>query len=97
MRSDGPDAVRARGRVRPSPLGFVAARAATGDPVRSLIEMRLNRGLSVVRAAALIGVNKGTLQAAEDGNGIHPSNAKKIADFYGYKVTDLWPVEEPAA
>jgi len=53
---------------------------------------RMNRGLSRRQAAAAIGIARATLIAAEEGRGIHEASAKRIADFYGAKVTDLWPV-----
>lgn len=59
---------------------------------------RLNRGLSLDALAAKTGVPKSTLARAEKG-GPQPkaSNAFAIADFYGYKVTEIWPVEKAAA
>ena len=59
---------------------------------------RLNKGLSLDQAADEIGVAKHVLLGAETGaNTPRPANAFKIAGFYGYKVTDVWPVEESAA
>lgn len=60
-------------------------------------ELRLNRGLTVPVAAKEMGLSVTTLSRAEN-TGIrpHPGNAKKIADFYGFQVTDLWPLEVPA-
>lgn len=55
---------------------------------------RLNRGLSVADAAEQIGVQKNILLNAENGSTPYPANAFKIASFYGYRVTDVWPVEE---
>jgi transcriptional regulator with XRE-family HTH domain len=64
----------------------------------SLKAERLNRGLSIRAAAKEIGVTAPTLGRAESGEGgIHPVNALKIATFYGYRVTDIWPVEESVA
>lgn len=64
----------------------------------SLKAERLNRGLSIRQAAQEIGVTAPTLNRAESGEGgIHPGNAFKIASFYGYQVTQIWPVEEEAA
>lgn len=54
---------------------------------------RINRGLSRRGAAREIDVPEQTLRRAERGLGVHPANAKKIADFYGCQVTDLWPLE----
>lgn len=59
-----------------------------------LIELRLNRGLSVRQAAESIGISRATLERAERGESIHPGSAKLIADFYELRVTDLWPVPE---
>jgi transcriptional regulator with XRE-family HTH domain len=54
---------------------------------------RLERGLTLNAAAAQIGVSPDVLRRAELGEVTpHPGNAKKIADFYGHRVTDLWPI-----
>lgn len=53
---------------------------------------RVNRGLSLNEAAREIGVARGTLRRAENGEMPKPSQAKKIADFYGVRVTDIWDV-----
>ena len=58
---------------------------------------RLNRGFSTRDAAEKIGVSQAILLRAEDGLGVRPAHAKKIADFYGVKVTDIWPVAAPEA
>lgn len=58
---------------------------------------RLNRGLSVSDAATTIGVARGTLLKAERGEVVWPPLAKRIADFYGVRVTDIWPVEDRSA
>lgn len=64
----------------------------------NLTAERLNRGLSLNGAAVLIGVNRKALKALEDGESCRPENAKRIADFYGCKVTDLLPLpDEPKA
>lgn len=64
----------------------------------SLKAERLNRGLSAEDAAAQMGVEKATLLNAESGATTpRPANAKAIADFYGYKVTDIWPLDKAAA
>jgi transcriptional regulator with XRE-family HTH domain len=63
----------------------------------SLKAERLNRGLSLVDAADEAEVPLNVLARAESGDGQpHPSNAKRIADFYGYKVTDIWPLDQKA-
>lgn len=56
---------------------------------------RVNRGIGVADAAKQMGVHVSILQRAESGeNKPHPRNAFKIADFYGYRVTDVWPLPE---
>lgn len=55
---------------------------------------RINRGLSQAAAARAMGVDADALARAERGDTTpHPRNALKIASYYGYKVTDIWPVE----
>lgn len=56
---------------------------------------RLNKGLSSREAAEAIGVTQAILLRAEGGEGVRPRHAKRIADFYGCQVTDIWPVDEP--
>ena len=58
---------------------------------------RLNRGLTLKQAAARMGVSWKTLQRTEAGHSVpFPATALKIADFYGLRVTDLWPVRGDA-
>ncbi len=63
----------------------------------NLTAERLNRGLSLAGAARDIGVHRATLTALEGGARVHPESAKKIADYFGCKVTDLMPLEDVAA
>lgn len=64
----------------------------------NLTAERLNMGLTLNMAAERIGIARGTLVALEDGRNVHPASAKKVADFYGCKVTDLLPYDdEPKA
>lgn len=53
---------------------------------------RMNRGLTLKAAAEAIGVHRATLASVEAGGSVRPANAKKIADFFGCKVTDLMPI-----
>ena len=56
---------------------------------------RLNRGLSAEEMAKKIGVKPHVLRYVEKtGNRPLPSNAFKIARFYGVSVTDMWPEDE---
>jgi transcriptional regulator with XRE-family HTH domain len=54
---------------------------------------RLNRGLTTRQAAAAMGVTQAILMRAEDGLGVRPAHAKKIADYFEVRVTDIWPVD----
>lgn len=61
---------------------------------------RVNRGLTQAEAARKMNVDTDALARAERGVAQpHPRNALRIASFYGYKVTDLWPLDayEPLA
>jgi ribosome-binding protein aMBF1 (putative translation factor) len=58
---------------------------------------RINRGLSIRQLAELLKINAQVIARAEKGEAVHPANAKKIADYYGCKVTDIWPVSTKAA
>jgi len=62
----------------------------------NLLEERLNRGLSPSAAAAEMGIARGSLNRAERGLEVAPRVAKAIADFYGYRVTEVWPLENAA-
>lgn len=59
----------------------------------NLTAERLNRGLSLRQAAVAIDVPEQSIRRAENGLGVTPANAFLIAKFYGYRVTDLWPVD----
>lgn len=65
----------------------------------NLRELRLNRGLGITDAAEQMGINRRTLDRVERDQTARPhaSTAYKIATFYGYRVTDVWPLEEPTA
>ncbi len=54
---------------------------------------RLNRGLSVEQFAKELDVAPHVLRHAEEGGRPRPASALKIASFYGYQVTDIWPVD----
>lgn len=59
---------------------------------------RLNRGLPMKRAALFMNVEWWVLRDAEAGRSQpNPENAKRIADFYGLRVTEIWPVEDRTA
>lgn len=56
---------------------------------------RLNRGLSRDDLAAEVGMSRETVRQMEE-FGIRPraAAAKRVADFYGCLVTDIWPVDD---
>lgn len=58
---------------------------------------RLNRGLSLDALSAEIGVPKSTLARMETGVAPRPEVRLKVADLYGYKVTEVWPLDAKAA
>lgn len=60
---------------------------------------RVNRGLTVETVCARLRIKPGSYRYYERTGGMprDPAVAKRIADFYKVKVTDLWPVEEVAA
>lgn len=54
---------------------------------------RLNRGLSLRQAAEQMDVPEQSIRRVEADLGVTPQNAFKIASFYGYRVTDVWPLD----
>ena len=59
---------------------------------------RLNRGLTTREVAEKVEVTSATIERIEAGTSSpRPGTAKKLADLYGHKVTDIWPVDEKAA
>lgn len=61
-----------------------------------LVELRDGRGLRTNDVAARAGVPLSTLRRAEAGAAIHPRYAVKLAEFYGCRVTDFYPVPAEA-
>jgi transcriptional regulator with XRE-family HTH domain len=51
----------------------------------------LNEGLSRRGFADQIGVAEQSVRRLEDGEGVHPSTAKKVADALGATVVELLP------
>jgi DNA-binding XRE family transcriptional regulator len=65
-----------------------------GRVVCRLKKYRTDAALSFDRLAAATGVNKSTLYYAEQGQDLLLSNARRLADYLGVALDDLWP---PAA
>lgn len=65
-------------------------------PRPNLKVMRLDRGLTLQAAAKEMGIDRQVLSNAENGSTTpRADTAFKIADFYGYRVTQIWPVADP--
>lgn len=62
-----------------------------------LCSARLNKGLTQRELSDRTHVPLQTIQRLEAGLGAHPSNAKRVADFFRVKVTDLMPLERSDA
>jgi ribosome-binding protein aMBF1 (putative translation factor) len=63
-----------------------------------LTKARLNEGLSIRGLAKEVNVPEHSIRRYESGEGgLHPGNAKRIADRFGVKVTDLLPLGQEAA
>ncbi len=58
---------------------------------------RANRGHSTNSLAIELGIHRASLAALERGESVHPATAKKIADYFEIKVTDLMPIDRSAA
>lgn len=52
---------------------------------------RLNRGLSLRQAAEEIGVPEQSIRRLEQGLGVRPATAKKIADYFGVTAVEILP------
>jgi ribosome-binding protein aMBF1 (putative translation factor) len=57
---------------------------------------RVNRGFSIRSLAVKLDVPEGSIRRLENGLRTHPATAKKVADFYGCKVTDLAAFKDAA-
>lgn len=57
--------------------------------VRDLADARVNRGHTIRSLAAELGIDWRTLARIEEAKPVHPAKAKKVADYFGVRVTDL--------
>lgn len=62
-----------------------------------LASERLDRGYSQRGLAQHLGISSNTYRRLEDGGRVHPAIAKKVADYFGVKVTDLPAFREERA
>jgi transcriptional regulator with XRE-family HTH domain len=58
---------------------------------------RMNAGYSIAQLADELGIHHRQIRRLEAGGSIGPANAKKIADKFGVKVTDLMPLDPTEA
>jgi transcriptional regulator with XRE-family HTH domain len=78
-------------------LGIEPAALAMGDEAEAEAEpvplraLRDRRGLTVYELAQRAKVPPQKVYRAEEGRAIHPRDAKRLADFYGIRVTDFYP------
>lgn len=60
----------------------------------SLSTARVNRGHTARSLAAEVGIDARTLLRLERGEAVHPAKAKKVADYFGVRVTDLMHADD---
>lgn len=61
-----------------------------------LRDARVNAGYSIRGLARELAVHEQTVRRLERGERVTPGHAKKVADFFGVRVTDLEPMREAA-
>jgi DNA-binding XRE family transcriptional regulator len=61
-------------------------------PNLRLIELRVNRGLSPNQLSYFTGISAPTIRLAERGHLPEPRIQYAIADFFGERPTDIWPL-----
>lgn len=64
------------------------------DGLFNFLAARMNEGLSQRDLAAACGVSLTSIQRLEAGGSVSPRNAKKVADYFGVRVTDLMPIAD---
>lgn len=62
-----------------------------------LTSARVNAGYSRRGLARELKVHEHAITRLENGERIHPATAKKIADYFDVRVTDLMPTDRQAA
>lgn len=60
-----------------------------------LRSLRFERGVTIETVSSSTGLSRHTVMRLESGASPQAPTAKAMADFYGCKVTELWPVEPP--
>lgn len=62
-------------------------------PNRRLTELRVDAGLSPNDLGALLGISGNSIREAEKGANTHPRHKLQIADYFGLRPTDIWPID----
>lgn len=65
--------------------------------IESIAVERVNRGLTQSDLAEVIAVSPKTIANIEAGHRPSPRIGKKLADYFGCKYTDLWPIDRQGA
>jgi transcriptional regulator with XRE-family HTH domain len=60
-----------------------------------LTTARLNAGFSIRGLARDLGIGEQAIRRLENGEVVHPATAKKVADKFGVRVTDLVSFGDP--
>lgn len=55
--------------------------------------MRVDAGLSPNDLGAHLGISGNSIREAEKGANTHPRHKLQIADFFGLRPTDIWPID----
>lgn len=63
----------------------------------NMLEARINEGLTQRELAAACKVSLTVVQRLEGGGTASPRTAKRVADHFKIRVTDLMPLEDVAA
>lgn len=63
----------------------------------SLAELRFNSGLTPEQLGEQVGISGRTIRRLEDGTKPTAATAKKLADHFDLKPSDLWPIDAEAA
>jgi transcriptional regulator with XRE-family HTH domain len=77
--------------IEPVALAVGESTAETEPEPVPLAALRARYGLSVYALAQRAKVAPQKVYRAEEGRAIHPRDAKRLADFFGIRVTDFYP------
>lgn len=69
------------------------AKQKTRSPNQTLVELRVNQGLSYREMSRLTGVSVPSISLAEKGHTPGPKIQFEIAELFKVRPTDIWPYE----